>query len=101
MNVIRCNFVIFGAIFMKFSTKCNTKSDIGKFVKNLGISVSIWEKTGADYWPQICSWKIPEYMNEVSISRQTKPVVPFCNTQSTCMPLFGHFMSIVGWVVVH
>ena len=32
LNLIRCNFVIFGAIFMKFSPKCNSKSDIGKFV---------------------------------------------------------------------
>ena len=36
LNVISCNFVIFGAIFMKFSPKCNTKSDIGKFVIKFG-----------------------------------------------------------------
>ena len=29
--------VIFGVIFMKFSPKCNTKSDIGKFV------IKVWE----------------------------------------------------------
>ena len=36
MNVISCNFLIFGAIFMQFLPKCNTKSDIGKLVIKFG-----------------------------------------------------------------
>ena len=32
LNVISCNFVIFGAIFMQFSPKCNTKLDTGKLI---------------------------------------------------------------------
>lgn len=60
LNVISCNFANFSVIFMKFSTKCNTRSDIGKFVINLGISISVWEKKKrADYQPHIYPMKIP------------------------------------------
>ena len=31
LNVISCNFVIFGAIFMKSLPKCKTNADIGIF----------------------------------------------------------------------
>ena len=37
LNVISYNLVTFGAIFMKFSPKCNKKSDIGEYV------LKIWE----------------------------------------------------------
>ena len=42
---------------MKFSPRCNTKSDIRKFVIKFG-NFCHWEKTGAHYWPQSCPWKI-------------------------------------------
>ena len=48
LNVISCNFVIFGVIFMKFSSKCNTKSDIGKFILKFGNFCLYLGKTGAD-----------------------------------------------------
>ena len=52
---------------MKFSPKCNTKSDIGKFVIKFGNFVSIWEKIGADYQPQICPRKIPVFFRPALI----------------------------------
>ena len=58
LNVISCNFIIVGAIFMKFSPKCNKNSDIGKFVK-FGNFCLYLGKIGADYRPQIWPRKIP------------------------------------------
>ena len=44
---------------MKFSPKCNTKSDIGKFVIKLGNFGQYLGKIGANYQPQIWPRKIP------------------------------------------
>ena len=53
---------------MKFSPKCKTKSEIGKFVIKFGNFLSIWKKkTGAIYRPQIYPRKIPVIMAVFSI----------------------------------
>ena len=36
-----------------------------------------------------------------SAARPIQYIVPFCNTEPTCMPLSGHFMDIEGWVLVY
>ena len=40
-------------------------------------------------------------MKFASEARPSQYVVPFGNTEPTCMPLYGHFMDIEGWVLVH
>ena len=38
---------------------------------------------------------------EVSEARPSQYIVPFGNTEPTCMSLSGHFMDIEGRVLVH
>ena len=40
-------------------------------------------------------------MKFASEVRPSQYIVPFGNTQTTCMPLSGHFMDIEGQVLVH
>ena len=40
-------------------------------------------------------------MKFASEARPSQYVVPYGNTEPTCMPLSGHFMDIEGWVLVH
>ena len=40
-------------------------------------------------------------MKFASGARPSQYIVPFGNTESTCMPLSGHFMDIEGRVLVH
>ena len=39
-------------------------------------------------------------MKFASEARPSQYIVPFGNTEPTCMPLSGHFMNIEGWVIV-
>ena len=36
-----------------------------------------------------------------SEARPSQYIVPFGNTELTCMPLSGHFMDIEGWVLLY
>ena len=40
-------------------------------------------------------------MKFASEARPSQYIVPFGNTEPTCMPLLGHLMDIGGWVQVH
>ena len=40
-------------------------------------------------------------MKFASEARQSQYIVPFGNTEPTCMPLSGHFMDIGGRVLVY
>ena len=42
-----------------------------------------------------------DLMKFASEARPSQYVVPFYNTEPTCMPLSGHFMDIEGRVLVH
>ena len=50
LNVISCNFIIVGAIFMKFSPKCNKNSDIGKFVIKFGNFCLYFQMHKSIFW---------------------------------------------------
>ena len=89
--VINPNFVIFGAIFMKISPKCNKSHTLGNLLLSLGISASVWGKIGADYRPQICPRKIPARTFDakftslpLTMTRLEKliPISPFCWSQA-------------------
>ena len=40
-------------------------------------------------------------MKFASEARSNQYIVPFGNTEHTCMPLSGHFVDIEGQVLVH
>ena len=40
-------------------------------------------------------------MKFASEARPSQYTVPFGNTEPTCMPLSGHFMDILGRILVH
>ena len=40
-------------------------------------------------------------MKFASEARPSQYIFPFGNTEPTCMPLSGHFVDIVGWVLVY
>ena len=40
-------------------------------------------------------------MKFASEARSSQYIVPFGNTEPTCMPLYGQFMDIEGQVLVH
>ena len=40
-------------------------------------------------------------MKFASEARPSQYIVPFGNTEPTCMPLSGHFMNTEVWVLVH
>ena len=44
---------------------------------------------------------VAEQMKFASEARQNQYTVPFGNTEPTCMPLSGHFMTIEGRVLVY
>ena len=38
---------------------------------------------------------------QMDFASEARPIVPFGNTEPTCMPLYGHFMDIEGRVLVY
>ena len=55
---------------MKFSPKCNTKSDIGKFAIKFGNFCSLWEKQGPITGPKFALGKSLVFVLEVKQNKQ-------------------------------
>ena len=64
---------------MKFSPKCNTKSDIGKFVIKFEIFLSLFgKKAGADYQPRV----LHDMILFTMLEKQLVPTIQFVDCLS-------------------